>query len=210
MEWFRDLVNIGTQAVSQSSLSGLLAMFLVATLTEIGVPFPFVIDGVLFLTSYQNGLISHEVLWIILALTLGRIAGASAIFFLSRRLGGVFSRWLERRSAKWHERFLALCARFKRGAVMAVAIARLTPGLLTPSTVAAGCAKVSWVRLIAGIVIASIVADGVLVLFGFATRRGLKVAGVEPSPWQGLLAFILIFIAIFLVRRYWPRKRAQA
>ncbi len=93
---------------------------------------------------------------------------------------------------------------------MAVAIARLTPGLLTPSTVAAGCAKVSWVRLTAGIVIASIVADGVLVLFGFATRRGLKVAGVEPAPWQGLLAFILIFIAIFLVRRYWPRKRAQA
>jgi membrane protein DedA with SNARE-associated domain len=210
MEWFRDLVNLATQAVSQSSLSGVLAMFLVAALTEIGIPFPFVIDGVLFLTSYQNGLISSEVLWIVLGLTLGRIAGASAIYWLSRHLGGAFSRWLSRRSTRWHERFLSLCARFEKGAVLAVTIARLTPGLLTPSTVAAGCARVSYIRLILGIVLASAVADGILVVIGYVTRRGLKIAGVEPAPWQGLVAFIVVFVAIILVRHYWLRKRARA
>jgi membrane protein DedA with SNARE-associated domain len=209
MEWFKELVNVATQAVSQSSFSGLLAMFLVAAFTEIGVPFPFIIDGVLFLTSYQNGLISTQVLWIVLALTAGREVGASIIYVLSRVLGGAFSRWLSRRFPKWGERLNWLCSRFRRRAILTVAITRLTPGLLTPSTVAAGCAKVPYYGLALGIVLASIVADGALVIIGFATRHGLKVAGIEPAPWQGVVAFIIVFAIVFLARRYWPRKRIK-
>jgi membrane protein DedA with SNARE-associated domain len=209
MEWFKDLINLGTQAVSESSWAGLLAMFLVAALTEIGLPFPFVIDGVLFLTSYQNGLISFPVLWIILALTIGREVGAAIIYWLSRMVGAAFTNWLARRFPKWHERLNWLCSRFQRRAVLAVAIARLTPGLLTPSTVAAGCARAKYISLVFGIILASLVADGILVIIGFATKHGLKVAGVQPAPWQGLIAFFAVFAAVFLARRYWPRRRAK-
>ncbi len=55
MAWFNELVAIAMDAVSQSSPGAVVALFFVAALTEVGVPFPFVIDGVLFVTSYQKG-----------------------------------------------------------------------------------------------------------------------------------------------------------
>jgi membrane protein DedA with SNARE-associated domain len=209
MEWFKELLNQATQAVGSSSPAGLLAMFLVAALTEIGMPFPFVIDGVLFLTSYQSGLVSTQVLWVILALTVGREVGASVIYLLSRLFGNAFTNWLARRFPKLSLRLNWLSEKFSHRAVLAVAIARLTPGLLTPSTVAAGCVKIRYYQLVLGIIVASVIADGTLVIIGFATRHGLKVLGVEPAPWQGIIGFIIVFLAIFLIRRYWPRKRVK-
>ena len=61
-----------------------------------------------------------------------------------------------------------------------------------------------------GKTVLALIADGILVIIGFATKHGLKVAGVEPAPWQGLIAFFVVFAAVFLARRFWPHKRAKA
>jgi membrane protein DedA with SNARE-associated domain len=209
MGWIRDLLNLATQAAGSSSPAGLLTMFLIAALTEIGMPFPLVIDGVLFLTGYQSGLVSTQVLWIILALILGREVGATVIYILSRIMRDAFSNWLARRFPKWNDRLIWLSNKLSRRAVLAVAVARLTPGLLTPSTVAAGCVRVRYYQLVLGIIAASIVSDGALVIIGFAAKHGMKIAGIEPAPWQGIIAFVVIFAGIFLARRYWPRKRVK-
>jgi membrane protein DedA with SNARE-associated domain len=210
MEWFKELLNLATQSVGQSSPAGLIAMFLVAMLTEIGLPFPFVVDGVLFLSGYQSGLISMHVLYVIVALTLGREVGASIIYWLSRLVGGAFTRWLGRRYPRWNERLNWLGRKMSRRAIIAVTVARLTPGLLTASTVAAGCVRLGYYQLLLGIIAASLVTDVALVLIGFATNHGLTVLGVKPAPWQGIVAFLIVFLVIFLVQRYWPRKRLKS
>ncbi len=100
MEWFNSLLAIATNAVAQNSFGALVALFLVAALTEVGVPFPFIIDGALFITSYESGLFSFQVLLVILALVLGREVGATVIFWLSRFVGDAFINWLGKRFPK--------------------------------------------------------------------------------------------------------------
>jgi membrane protein DedA with SNARE-associated domain len=211
MDWFNSLLTTVTTAVAQNSFGALAALFLVAMLTEVGMPFPFVIDGALLVASYENGLISFHVLFVIAALTLGRIVGATAIYWLSRYAGEKFIGWMARRfpKLKLPEKMAWLNAKLHRHAPLAVAAARLTPGLLTPSTVAAGCSGVTYYQLVLGIIMASVVADGALVIAGVVTRYGLTFLGFTPSAWEVLLALAAVIFLIWFGRWLWTRYRTR-
>ena len=211
IEWFNSLLAIATNAVAQNSFEALVALFLVAALTEVGVPFPFIIDGALFITSYESGLFSFQVLFVILALVLGREVGAAVIFWLSRFVGDAFIKWLGKRfpKLKLSERMVWLKAKLSRRAPLAVAIARLTPGLLTPSSVAAGCSGLRYYQLVLGIVLASVIADGALVIIGFLTKYGLSILGFTPSTWEVVGALAVVILLVWFVRWLWLRRRAH-
>lgn len=211
MNWFDSLLTTATNAVAQNSFAALVALFLVSMLTEVGMPFPFVIDGALLIASYENGLLSFHVLFIITALTLGRILGATAIYWLSRFVGDKFISWLARRFPKLKllEKMAWLNAKLRKRAVWAVAIARLTPGLLTPSTVAAGCSGIRYYQLVLGIILASLIADGALVIVGVITKYGLTILGFTPSTWQVLLALAGVIFLIWLARWLWSKRKAR-
>ena len=206
MAWFNELVAIAMDAVSQSSLGAVVALFFVAALTEVGVPFPFVIDGVLFVTSYQNGLVSDQLLRVILALVLGREVGAAIIYLLSRFLGNAFINWLGKRFPKLCDRMIWLNTWLGSRAPLAVAIARLTPGLLTPSSVAAGCIGIRYYYFALGVILASIIADGALIVFGFVTMHGLRFLGLAPSAWQVVGVLVAAVVLILVVRWFWWRR----
>jgi membrane protein DedA with SNARE-associated domain len=211
MEWFNSLLAIATNAVAQNSLEALAALFLVAALMEVGMPFPFVIDGVLIFTSYQSGLFSFQVLFVILALVLGREVGAAVIFWLSRFVGDAFIKWLGKRfpKLKLRERMVWLNTRLSRRVPLAVAIARLTPGLLTVSSVAAGYCGVRYYQFVLGIILASAVTDGALVIIGFATKYGLSIFGFTPSTWEVVGAMAAVILLVWLVRWLWVRRRVH-
>jgi membrane protein DedA with SNARE-associated domain len=211
MDWFNSLLGIAANAVAQHSFEAMVALFLIAALTEIGVPFPFIIDGALFVTSFENGLISFQVLFVILALTLGRIAGGSVIFWLSRFVGVAFINWLGRRLPKLKitERMEWLNTKLRRRAPMAVAVARLTPGLLTASSVATGYCGMRYYQFVLGIILASIIADGALVIIGFATKYGLTFFGLTPSVWEVVAALVVLIVLAWFIRWLWIRNRAR-
>lgn len=211
MEWFNSLLALATNAVAQHSFEALVALFLVAALMEVGMPFPFIVDGILLITSYESGIFSYQVLFVILALILGREIGATVIFWLSRYVGDAFIRWLGKRfpKLKLGEKMVWLKARLSRHAPLAVMVARLTPGLLTPSTVAAGCSGIRYYQFVLGIILASVVTDGALVIIGFATKYGLSILGFTPSTLELVLAIPIIIILIWLVRWLWLRRRAR-
>ena len=82
--------------------------------------------------------------------------------------------------------------------------ARLTPGLMQASSVAAGTLRVRYYQLILAIVLSSIVYDGTLIILGTVARLGFKDVGPEYSFWivLGFVAIMaLIFIGIHLIRR---------
>lgn len=58
----------------------LAALFFVALLTEIGVPFPLVIDTVLFALGYQFAQLWFYVIVVVFLLCLGRECGATAVY----------------------------------------------------------------------------------------------------------------------------------
>jgi membrane protein DedA with SNARE-associated domain len=209
IEWVYSLLTIASNAVAQHSFEAMVALFFIAALTEIGVPFPFIIDGALFITSFENGLISFQVLFVILALTLGRIAGSTIIFWLSRLVGDSLISWLGKRFPKLKivEKMSRLNVRLRRRAPYVVAVARLTPGLLIVSSVAAGYCGIRYYQLVLGIILASVVADGALVIVGFATKFGFKILGFTPSAWEVVLVLVVILLLAWFVSWLWQRYR---
>jgi membrane protein DedA with SNARE-associated domain len=211
LDWFNSLLGLAANAVAQHSFEAMVALFLISALTEIGVPFPFIIDGALFITSFESGLFSFQVLFVILALTLGREVGGSIIFWLSRFVGDAFIKWLARRFPKlkilgktdW------LNAKIKRKAPLAVAVARLTPGLLTASSVASGYCGMRYYQFVIGIILASAIADGALVIIAFATKYGLNFLGFTPSTWEVVIVLTAAILLVWLLRWLWLRRRAH-
>ncbi len=63
-DWFEGLVRVATEAVSQGTPIVMIALLLVAALTEVGIPFPFVLDSVLFFIGYQTGGLPIHVLFV--------------------------------------------------------------------------------------------------------------------------------------------------
>lgn len=202
-----ELAIHAVQAVSHGNFAALLALFLIAALTEVGIPFPFVIDGVLFLAGYRMTISPIHLLLAVGSLFLGRVVGASAIYWVFRLVDKPVSKWLSRRFPKLQNGIERL--RLGARAPVAVAIGRLTPGLLTAVSVAAGGSQVYFGYFIAGIAISSIIADAALIILGFATQHGLHYLGVRPSIWMIIIGLIVFLVLVGLVYR-WVTKRKSA
>ncbi len=196
------------EAISQGNLAALSAVFLMAALTEVGIPFPFVIDGILFFTGYRIGLFSVSLLLVVTTLFLGRLFGSSIIYWVFRFVDRPFSRWLRSRFPSVQERMDTLRYKLGTRAPLAIAMARLTPGLLTPASVCAGGIRIPFGYFAAGIAISSIIADGILVMLGFATSHGLRRLGLTPSVWMIIIGLIAFLVLVWLVRRhvFTPKK----
>ncbi len=85
-----------------------------------------------------------------------------------------------------------------------IVAARLTPGLMQISSVAAGTVRVPYYQVVLAIIFSSIVYDGTLIALGTLARIGLKDVGPEYSFWivLGLVAIMAaVFLSIHLVRR---------
>ncbi len=197
LDFLRELASNAMNAINQGNPAALLSLFFISALTELGIPFPFILDTILILTGLESGIISARVGLIMLSLLAGRIVGASIIYWLTRWIGTVFIAWISKRFPFLQRRMDWLTDKLKHRAPIAVAVARLTPGLLTPSTVAAGVIKIRYEYLIMGIAISSVAADGILLILGFTTGRGLEQLGVSLSVW------IIIVIVIFLTALGW-------
>ncbi len=202
-----ELVLRALEAVSQGSVVALLVLFLVATFTEMGVPFPFIIDGVLFVTGYRTGVLSVHMWLLMFSLFLGRIAGSTIIYWGSRYLQKPVMGWLNKRFPAICSRIEKVCSRLGTKAPVAVALARLTPGLLTPSSVAAGIINLRYDYFVYGIALSSIIADASLVLFRFAAGRGMHRLGLAQSIWIMWIGLVAAIALIWLVRRFFLRSR---
>jgi membrane protein DedA with SNARE-associated domain len=205
LDLLNELTRHAAEAITQGNPTALLALFFISALTEVGIPFPFILDTILIFTGYQKGLLSQETAYIMLSLMAGRILGASVIYWLTRFIGRAFIKWISRRFPFLQKRMDWLTARLSHRAPLAVAIARLTPGLLTPSTVAAGVICIRYWHLILGIAISSVVADGVLLVIGFVTGRSLDQLGIKPSVWLVIIGLVIIVGIIWAINTYFSK-----
>ena len=78
-----EIVKEAFKADSQISPQVLAALFGIALLTEIGIPFPLILDTVLFLTGYQIAHLGLNPAVVVLVLLLGHECGSGALYWLS-------------------------------------------------------------------------------------------------------------------------------
>ena len=196
--------------VQQGSPVVLLTLVGISAITDMGITTLAVIDAVLLYVGYQSGPWSLQALLVVLAMTTGRMLGASVIYWLSRRLGRRFADWLGRRLPALRNRLKTITGRLGVHQSLALVIARFTPGLLLPASVASGMLRVSYESFLFGIALYSVIADVGLLLVGYLGRRGTIIAGIAPEAWQivaaSFILVVLISAAVILVQRLTGRR----
>jgi len=191
-------------SISVDNPAGLVIIFFVALSCDIGVPFPFVLDTIVFFTTYEVGPLSWPVLLVLVMLLGGSMMGTSILYWISRHFGPRFVAWLGRRSKflqRSLERFQNELGRWKIPVIVA---ARLTPGLMQVSTVTAGTTRLPYYQMVLAIVFSFIAYDGTLVALGTLARLGLRDVGPEYSAhvafgFVGIMT--VVFMAVHLIRR---------
>ncbi len=73
IDWINAALATLAASISVDNPTGLVTIFLLAVSADIGVPLPFVLDTIVFFTTYEIGALSWPVLLIILMLWGGRL-----------------------------------------------------------------------------------------------------------------------------------------
>jgi membrane protein DedA with SNARE-associated domain len=204
IDWINAALATLAASISVDNPAGLVTIFLLAVSADIGVPLPFVLDTIVFFTTYEIGALSWPVLLIILMLWGGRLLGTGIIYWVSRLLGTRFVDWVGKRSKFLRRNLEQFQNRLGRWTIPVIVVARLTPGLMQVSSVAAGTVRIRYYKLVLAIVFSSIIYDGTLIILGTLARLGFKDVGPEYSFWivLGLVAIMaVIFLTIHLIRR---------
>lgn len=198
IEWINGVLSQLATSITVANPGTLAAIFLLTVSADIGIPLPFVLDSIMFFTAYKMGPISWPVLIIVILLFSGRMLGTGVIYWISRLLGAKFTDWMARRSKFLVRNLARLQSRLGRWSIPVIAAARLTPGLMQVSSVAAGSLRISYYRLVVAIVLSSIVYDGTLIAMGTLARLGLKNIKPEDSAWV-LIGFVALMLAVYVV-----------
>jgi len=88
-----------------------------------------------------------------------------------------------------------------------VCILRLTPGLLTGVTVASGLIHLRFDVFVFGVLLASLAADGVLLVSGLLAALGIHWIGIAPSWWLFLIALVVVMGAFWGIQHYLTKRR---
>jgi membrane protein DedA with SNARE-associated domain len=204
IDWINAALATLAASISVDNPAGLVAILSITVSCDIGIPFPFVLDTILFFTTYKIGAFSWPVLLIILMLLAGRLLGTSILYWVSLLLGPRFVDWIGKRSKFLRRNLEQFQNRLGRWTTPVIVVARLTPGLMQVSSVAAGTVRIRYYKLVLAIVLSSIIYDGTLIILGTLARLGFKDVGPEYSFWivLGLVAIMaMVFVAIHLIRR---------
>jgi membrane protein DedA with SNARE-associated domain len=204
IEWVNGALATLAASISVENPAGLAAVFALTVAADIGIPFPFALDTILFFTTYSMGALSWPVLLIILMLLGGSLLGTSIIYWLSRLLGRKLVEWIGRRSKLLQRNIERFQNRLGKWTIPLIVAARLTPGLMQVSSVAAGTMRVRYYQMVLAIALSLIIYDGTLIILGTLARLGWKDVGPEYSFWI-VLVFVavmaVVFLAIHLIRR---------
>jgi membrane protein DedA with SNARE-associated domain len=209
IHWINGALATLAASISVDNPGGLAAIFFITVSCDIGIPFPFVLDTILFFTTYEIGAFSLPVLLIILMIWGGRLLGTGIIYWVSRLLGTRFVDWVGKRSKFLRRNFEQFQNRLGRWTIPVIVAARLTPGLMQVSSVAAGTIRVPYYQVVLAIIFSSIAYDGTLIALGTIARLGLKDVGPEYSAWI-VIGFVGIMTAVFVAVHFIRRRLNRA
>jgi membrane protein DedA with SNARE-associated domain len=202
MEWISIILDQAMAAISQSNVAAMISLFFIVALTEMGVPFPFILDASLFVTSYQTGIISSQVALVFLVVFMGRQFGAAVVYWLTRWLGNAFTHWLGKRFPSVPRNLAKVEDTLGSQAIWAITIARLS-SLLTVASVASGVCKLRYYNLATGVALSSLIFDGALILLG----SGAGVFLPHMSPWVIVIGLIVLLSFGWGGHFLWVRRK---
>lgn len=178
-----EFVTKSLDALGQGNVAALGALFTVLALGEFGVPFPYVLQGVLFFIGCQISQGAAQVIPILLMLALGRQFGSVIVYWLARLAGVPVLGWYGRHFRLLQGRLDRLKEKLSRQTPLAVAAGRLTPGLLMPTSILCGAMRLRYLHFALGVLLSAVVWDWTFISFGIISARGAEHLALTSHPW---------------------------
>jgi membrane protein DedA with SNARE-associated domain len=168
-----------------------------------GVPFPFVLQGVLFFIGYQiTQQAALKLIPVVVVLVMGRQFGSAIVYFLARFLGKPFVNRIGKRFPSWQSQLDKLKRKLSRQAPVAVAIGRLTPGLLVPTSLTSGAIGLRYEYFALGIALSTVVWDGTFIASGSILGSSVQRLGLTIPSSSILVGFTTVISLTWVVRRF--------
>ena len=212
LDFITESVQQLSSLVSVNNPAGLAAIFGLVLLADIGIIIPFIIEPALFLITFQSGPFSLPVLLFVLMMAAGRQAGTAILYGLSLfagdRIGRLIKRFFPKFAGRFSRRLVGFKKRLGNHRSMALATARLTPGLLQVSTVASAVLHINFTCLMLGVFISGIIYDAAIVLLGGLAHYGLRWVDERYSLFIALGAAVLIGLISYIIGRVRRKKGA--
>jgi membrane protein DedA with SNARE-associated domain len=196
--WENVVQILGT--VTAPTLLWMAVIFLLAMLTEMGVPTFPIIEGLLVFAGFQivHGVYSATPL-LVLAPT-GRLCGSTSTYWLSHSFGDKLVNKFGKRIRITRERLEKTKQKMSRVALPSIIIARLTPGLGVLASVTYGTTRIRFRYFFRGVLIQLLIWEGIYLALG-AFGGGLsKLLAPEFRP---LFISALIIIVVTIGAAVW-------
>ena len=208
MEWLYSQLSGLSEGVTLGNPAALGVLFSLGVVGDIGVPLLLTVEVLLFVTCYNVGPLSTQVLLIVLALLLGREVGAATLYWVSRVLGSPLISRVGKRLPWLPNRIEWVRAKLDRNPALSIAVVRLTPGLLQIPSLAAGVTRLRYSQFALGVAFSSLAYDIVIILCGLGARFGLGNLQTNPASYL-LTGFILLSLAVWLVCYFASRRQVR-
>ncbi len=188
------------------------ALFLLLFLEESGIPLPAPGDTVILLAGAQIDRGQAAVPLVVLFVVAATLLGSSILYWISRT-GGMpvllrISQFLRIREDKIDK----TGAWMRRNSGVAIVFGRLTPGLRTITTIAAGIFQIDYPYFLAYTAISAMIWAGIYIFLGVAVHtfyRNLAHYLFRPSV-LGLLLLMFLIAAATVAFRRWRASRRRA
>lgn len=196
--WENVVQILGT--VTAPTLLWMAVIFLLAMLTEMGLPTFPIIEGLLVFAGFQivHGVYSVAPL-LVLAPT-GRLCGSTSTYWLSHSFGDKFVNKFGKRIRITRERLEKTKQKMSRVALPSIIIARLTPGLGVLASVTYGTTRIRFRYFFRGVLIQLLMWEGIYLALGafggglskllapefrplFITSLVIAVVGIGTAVW---------------------------
>ena len=184
---------------------GLIAIFAVMLLKEMGVPVPIPTDLIMLGVATQAAQNRMPLGLAFLALLVPMLIGGSFQFAMARGPGRRVIYRLGRFIGLTEARLNAMMARVRQGGTAAVTLGLSTPGLRIPTTPASGLADLPAGRYFPGLLIGNLVFLGWHFALGYA--GGAAIAQLHLSPSIIITIVVLVLAFGFLVAAINRRRR---
>ena len=165
---WQDVVQIlGT--VTAGSLLGLAIIFLLAMVTEMGLPTYPVVEGLIVFAGFQiihgTGNTSSLVPFLIVA-PVGRLCGSTSTYWFSHSFGDRLVGKFGQRIRITRERLEKTRQKITRAALPNLIMARLTPGLAVLASVTYGTTRIRFRYFFIGVLIQLLIWEGIYLALG--------------------------------------------
>lgn len=180
--------------VESGDPKSLASVFFLLIFNEVGLPLPIVYETILLYTGYQLSHGSPSYLATALFGAFGSAIGASFVFLFFYVFGEELlnSRFL----SPYKSKVAGIKSEIGRREVLAVTLARLTPGLVGLTSVAAGVLRVNYFKFLAGILTSNFIWASVMITAGYFFGETSERFSGKMTAVVGFLSLIVFLLVV--------------